>query len=75
LHEAEDLITHFVSTHALPYRIDDTGNITARGEGELWFKLVFTLNDEGVGKVDAAGLQADAYFFGAGLGNGDFFKD
>jgi hypothetical protein len=63
-----------VSTHTLPHRVDDAGNITTGGKRKRWFKLVSTLDDEGIWEVYATGFEADTYLLRPRLRKVYFFE-
>src|SRR5690606_13302690 len=55
----ENPVARLVAGHALTHRLDDAGDLAARGEGKLGDELVLLLDDERVGKVDPGGLHRD----------------
>ena len=38
---------------------DHTGSLTARRKGERWLDLVLALDDQGIGEIDAGGVDID----------------
>ncbi len=72
--QAHDAIAHFQMLDAFAHAGDHTSGFTTRRERERRFDLVLALDDQGIGEVDASGVNIDDDFVFLGDRIGRFFQ-